>query len=420
MGHGAKPASAQHVSQFLSAKAGRPLWMRALNRVGGLAPRWMRPSAERWWDEARAKEAGAVEPTPGAVRALAVLVESINESAALHPIGRFSARDDTVRMARTHLRIERCLRDAPEVLEHEIPPPLFIVGWPRTGSTALHTLMAEDPRVRTIPYWESFDPVPPESGPDRRVEKLERMLDQLARFAPDYHAIHPMAAEMTEECVALFMNQFRTLQFDFQYRVPRYVSWLLSEDARVAYEAYRQSLRLIHHFRPGGERFVLKDPTHLVHLETLLKLWPDAKIVFTHRDPLEAVSSLCSLYAHTRAIFSDDVDPVAIGREVLEGHWPRALDRGFALRERLPPGQLADVRHVDLLRDPIGTVERVHDDLGLTLADEARAAMQGFLAEEAAKPNSVHEHRLEGFGLEADLVRERFRAYREHFDLGAA
>ncbi len=417
MSHGARPDRAQHVSQFRSAKAGRPLWMRALNGVGRLAPRWKRPSAERWWDEARARE-GGVEPAPEAVAALAALVESIDESAALHAIGRFAADDDTVRMARTHLRIRRCLRDAPQILEHEIPPPLFIVGWPRTGSTALHTLMAEDPRARTLPYWESFDPVPPASGPDRRIERLERMLGQLARLAPDYHAIHPMAAEMTEECVALFMNHFRTLQFDFQYRIPGYVSWLLSEDARLAYEAYHQSLRLVHHFRPGGERFVVKDPAHLVHLETILKLWPDAKIVFTHRDPVESTSSLCSLYAHTRAIFSDDVDPHAIGREVIEGHWPRALDLGFALRERLPPGQLADVRHVDLLRDPIGTVERVYADLGLPLGDDAHAAMQRFLAEEAAKPLSTHEHGLEGFGLEPDRVRERFRAYREHFDLG--
>ncbi|MEN8161759.1 MAG: sulfotransferase, partial [Myxococcota bacterium] len=270
------------------------------------------------------------------------------------------------------------------------------------------------------PYWESFDPVPPVEGPDRRIEKLERMLSQLERFAPDYHAIHPMAPAMTEECVALFMNHLRTLQYDFQYRIPGYVAWLLAEDARLAYRAYERSLRLVHHFRPGGERFVLKDPTHLVHLETILALWPDAKIVFTHRDPVHAISSLASLYAHTRTIFSDDVDAAAIGREVMAGHWPRALDAAFALRDRLAPGQLADVRHVDLRADPIATVERVYRTLGFELGDDAREAMERFLAEEAAKPDSVHEHSLAGFGLEADAVRERFRAYREHFDLGDA
>ncbi|MBW2422506.1 MAG: sulfotransferase [Deltaproteobacteria bacterium] len=421
MSHGAKADKAQRVAQFTSAKVGRPLWMRGLNTAGRLAPRWLEASAEAWWEEARAKEPEAGEPTPEAVAALDALVHSINETAALNVLGRFSARDDTVRMARTHLRVERALRETPAILDEGIPPPLFIVGWPRTGSTALHTLLAEDPQSRTIPYWESFDPVPPEKGADRRIERLGRMLSQLERFAPDYHAIHPMAPQMTEECVALFMNHFRTLQFDFQYRVPGYVAWLLEQDARIAYEAYHRSLHLIHHFRAGGQRFVLKDPTHLVHLDVILSIWPDAKIVFTHRDPVAAISSLCSLHAHTRAIFSDDVDPLAIGREVMAGHWPRALDSALALRERLAPGQYADVRHVDLLRDPIGSVEGLYATLdGLALDDDARAAMQRFLDEEAKKPNSVHEHSPAGFGLDPGAIRERFRGYCEHFDLGSA
>jgi hypothetical protein len=378
---------------------------------------WMEPSADAWWKEAQKKERGAGEPTPEAVEALEVLVDSLKTSAALNTIGRFAARDDSVRLARTHLRVERATRELPTRNE-EIPPPLFIVGWPRTGSTALHTLLAEDPRSRTIPYWESFDPAPPSVGPDRRREQLANMLSKLERFAPDYHAIHPMAPDMTEECVALFMNHFRTLQLDFQYRIPSYVSWLLEQDAHIAYEAYRRSLRLIHELRPGGERFVLKDPTHLVHLETILSIWPDARIVFTHRDPAAAISSLCSLHAHTRAIFSDAVDPREIGREVMAGHWPRALDASLSLRERIPPRQCADVRHVDLLRDPLATVEQLYDALGLELGDDARAAMRRFLDDESHKPNSVHEHSPAGFGLEPAAIRERFRSYCERFDLG--
>ena len=418
MGHGARPARARHVSQFTSARSGRPLWQRALDAAGRLAPRWLAPSAEAFWAEARAQEPGAGEPTPAAVAALDALVAALNESAALHLVGRFAARSDTLRMARTHLRVERAWRETPGIARAALPPPVFIVGWPRTGSTALHTLLAEDPSNRTLPYWESFDPVPPAAGPDRRVEKLARMLAQLERLAPDYHAIHPMAPEMAEECVALFMNHFRSLQYDFQYRIPGYVKWLLAEDAGVAYEAYHRSLRLVHHFRPGGARMLLKDPTHLVHLETILARWPDAKLVFTHRDPVTAISSLCSLTAHTRALFSDDVDPHAIGREVMAGHWPRALDAALALRARLPAGQAVDVRHPDLLADPLGSVERVYAALGLELGDDARAAMQRFLAEEDAKPRSTHAHGLAGFGLDPDAVRERFRAYCERFDLG--
>jgi hypothetical protein len=419
MSHGAKAASARHVAQFVDARSGRPLWTRAFNLAGRIAPRWLAPSAEAWWQEARAKEPGAGEPAPEAVAALEALVAALRETGSMHGLGRFSAKDDTVRMACTHLRVEQAWRERPELAQTTLPAPVFIVGWPRTGSTALHTLLAVDPRNRTLPYWESFDPIPPTAGPDLRIEKLRHMLSQLERLAPDYHAIHPMAPEMAEECVALFMNHFRSLQFDFQYRVPGYVSWLLAQDAEIAYRAYQRSLRLVHHFRPGGDRFVLKDPTHLVHLPTILALWPEAKIIFTHRDPVGALPSLCSLYAHTRAIFSDDVDAAAIGQEVIAGHWPRALDSALALRDRIPPGQRADVRHSDLRADPIATVERLYETLGFPLEDDARRAMLRFLAEEAAKPESVHEHSLAGFGLKVDAVCERFRAYREAFDLGA-
>ena len=243
------------------------------------------------------------------------------------------------------------------------------------------------------------------------------MLAQLARFAPDYHAIHPMTATGPEECVALFMNHFRTLQLDIQYRIPGYVEWLLAQDAAIAYDAYRRQLKLVHHHRPVGERLVLKDPTHLVHLETVLALFPDARFVFTHRDPADALSSICSLYAHTRAIFSDDVDAAAIGGEILTGYWPRALDRALALRARIPKGRVADVRHADLSRDPIGTVETLYDDLGMCLDDHARDALTAFLAGRRREPVRIHEHSLEGFGLRPAALDERFAAYRERFEL---
>jgi hypothetical protein len=389
--------------------------MRALNLVGRALPRAGRLDPRALWAQARRQVGDGAEPSPAAVEALEVLCASIERDAALHLVGRFAARDDTQRVARTHLRIERALQAKPEILATPLPPPIFVVGWPRTGSTALHQLLACDPAHRTLPYWESFDPVPPEQGPDRRPAQVDRLLRQLARFAPDYQAIHPMWAEMPEECVALFTNYFRTLQLDFQYRVPGYAAWLLAQDARIAYEAHRRQLALVLFHRPGGERLVLKDPTHLVHLETVLALYPDARIVHTHRDPVEAISSLCSLYAHTRAIFSDAVDPRALGREILEGYWPRAQERALALRERIPAGRLADVRCAELVRDPLVAVERLYRDLGLEWTGPARAAMQAHVDADARKPRGVHEHSLALFGLSEGEVRERFADYRARF-----
>lgn len=408
---------ALRIEAFVSARAAQPWWVRGLNAAGGLLPVRGAPDADRWWEAACRREPDAGEPTPKARAALSFLVDSLRSDAQLSFLGRISARDDTVRMARTHLRVQKAFGEAPEIGAVELPPPVFIVGWPRTGTTALHQILARDPANRTIPYWESFDPVPPTSGPDRRIQRLESMLAQLRRLAPAYDAIHPMEAEMPEECVALFMNDLRSLQYDFQYRAPTYVRWLLSQDARIAYRGYRRQLQLLQHHRAAGTRLVLKDPTHLVHLDALLAVFPDAKIIFTHREPATALSSLCSLYAYTRALFSDDVDPEALGREVLSGHWPEAQDRATSVRARLEPKRHTDVRHADLLRNPMGTIEEIYRSLDLPLSDEARAAMSAYVAAEAAAPRHVHVHSPEGFGLSREEIRERLSAYCATFDV---
>lgn len=405
------------VEQFTEARRGQPFWLRATNRIGRLAPGVALPDADAWWEAAQTAEPDAGEPTPEARAALEALVGSIRSDIELSFVGRISARDDTIRMARTHLRIQRALRTTPEIGQTVLPAPIFILGWPRTGTTALHQILARDPASRTIPYWESFDPVPPDTGNDRRIERLERMLAQLARLAPDYDAIHPMEAEMPEECVALFMNDLRTLQYDFQYRAPRYVTWLLEQDPRIAYRGYLAQLQLIHFHRPIGERLVLKDPTHLVHLETILELFRNAKFIFTHRDPATAISSLCSLHAHTRALFTDAVDPIALGNEVLNGHWPRAQDRAIELRDRLAPGTFADVRHPDLVRDPLATVARLYEELDLVLEPAAADAMREYIAREAAMPRTVHQHSPEGFGLTRDQIRDHFAPYCARFEI---
>jgi len=406
-----------HVAQFTDARATRPGWMRALNAVGRLAIPLVPLSADAWWEKACQAVPDAGEPAPEARRALEALVASLRDETRLHFVGRIAARDDTIRMAKNHLRIAKLLRERPEVAATQLPALVFIIGLPRTGTTFLHLLLSQDRRSRTIPYWESFDPIPPQPGPDRRPAQVDALLAQLERISPAYHAIHPMTAEMAEECVALFMNELRTLQYDFQYFAPGYVGWLLAEDPRIAYQAYLRQLRILQFFRPAGERFLLKDPTHTVHLDSVLELFPDAKLVFTHRDPAFTFSSLCSLYAHTRAIFSDEVDPVALGEEVMAGYWPKALLASQAIRAKLPPEQVADVRQADLARDPIGTAKQLYADLGFVFDDEVERAMQAFLEEEARAPERVHEHAPEGFGLSAPMLRERFEGYVEAYDL---
>ena len=152
-------------------------------------------------------------------------------------------------------------------------------------------------------------------------------------------------------------------------------------------------------------------------LDTILELFPDARFVFTHRDPATTMSSLCSLYAYTRALFSDDIDPQELGPELMNSYLPGSLERALEIVDGLPPGRVAHVRHVDVRRDPIATMAQVYRDLGMKLGGSARAAMQAMLDAEDRKPKDIHIHSPEGFGLTAEAVRERLASYCRRFDL---
>ncbi len=410
-----------HLQQFTTATQTRNRTMRALNLVGKLAPTYMRLDANDLWKAAEKSISltGDIVPEPSkeAASALDHLVDSIGNSTSLNFVGRISAFDDSKRMARNHLRVRALIESQPSILATVIPEPIFIIGMPRTGTTWLHTLLAQDPRHRTIPYWESYEPIPPATGPDNRSERLVKMLKQLDQIAPNYQAIHPMTAESAEECVALFMNEFRTIQFDIQYRVPEYVSWLQSQDATVAYQGYLRQLKIIQHFRPSGERFILKDPAHAFNLREIVEVFPNAKFIFTHRDPAQSLSSICSLYAHTRSLFSDAVDAQSVGKEIINGYWPEGLENAMRVRQSLPKNCYTDVRQTDLRTNPLDAVRRIYEDLNIGFEETAQSAINVFLNASAHSPHHRHEHSPEGFGLTAGVMRERLQGYVEDFDL---
>ncbi len=409
-----KPLRAE---QFISAKAVQPWWYRAVNQVGRVLPGFKAPTADAWFDKARKQTGIDVDPRPETMAALDALLQSVREDSAVSFSGGIAAKMDSLRMAGQHLRIEKALRDNPAIETTELPPPIFLIGWMRTGTTFAHRLLAQDPDTRTMPYWESMFPVPPEGGKDTRPDDLEHVLGQLAAISPNYEAIHPMGAHEPEECVALFTNVFRTLQYNVQYRVPGYVEWLRDQDPRIAYGQYKQQLQLVHHHRPHGQRFALKDPTHSVFVDTIVELFPNARFVFTHRDPARTMSSLCSLYAYTRALFSDDVDPHALGPELLNSYLPASLERALEQVDRLPEGRVAHVRAPDLFTDPISAMEGVYRDLGMELTNDARRSMQALLDADASKPRDVHIHSPNGFGLSREEIRERLSDYCSRFDL---
>jgi len=414
---GARPRRERLVPQFTHANDSHSWWVRAINTIGGELEPVGRPNADIWWERAQRQNPDAGDPTPDTRDALDAFTRSLNEDAALNFIGKIAAWLDCTRMASTHLRVEQALRRRPEVVHTQLPTPLFVLGLFRSGTTILHRLLGEDPDNRTLPHWESFDPTPRPEGPARAQGTLSRFLKMADILSPNIKAIHPMDAFQTDECRGMFTNVFRTPQLNVQYRVKGYVDWLFEQDATLAYRHHRRQLQLAYHQRPYGKRFVLKDPTHTFFIDAILEVFPDARFVFIHRDPVDTLSSICSLYAYARSVFSSDVDANAVGAELWSSYLVQGLEPAVQRVDQLPAGRVAHVRAPDLARDPVGTIASAYHTLGMSLGGEARHAMHEYMIQKRLRPGARHLHSAEGFGLDPRAIRDRFSSYCQRFDL---
>jgi Sulfotransferase family len=347
------------------------------------------------------------------------LVHSLEDESRLTLFGRIGARADIVQMLVNRLALERDRARHPEIASVEIRAPLLITGLPRTGSTFLHGLLAQDPSNRVPIHWETREPSPP-PGPERRekdarIARAERQLRWFYRLAPEFKRIHPVEARMPEECVVILSHSFLSYQFSSTFHVPSYQEWLVRQDLRPAYRYHRRFLQQLG-WRCPADRWVLKAPPHLPGLDALFAVYPDARVVMTHRDPLEVLGSITSLHAVLRRTFSDAVDPKLVGPEVSE-MLLGDIERGMEARRRgcAPATQFFDVRYEEVLGDPLGVARRIYDYFGLPLAREAEEAMTHYLARSPKDRFGTHLYSLEEFGLDPSAERERYRGYREAY-----
>ena len=348
-------------------------------------------------------------------------VRSIETEAHLNLIGRIAARQDTLRLLSNRLRMIDDAKRHPEIPAGKIHRPIFVTGLPRTGTTLLHGLLAQDPANRALLTWEMMYPSPPPrvrgAKPDRRAELSARQIRWFHRMAPEFRKIHPTGADLPEECLVIASHAFVSFQFQTMYDVPSYETWLEQQDLHDSYLWHRRFLQHLQ-WRWPERRWVLKAPAHLFGLEALLAAYPDAGIVLTHRAPLEVVGSLASLTVALRSTFSDDVDPVAVGEEMTE-RWSRALFGALALRDagRIPSDRVADVLYPELMCDPIGVVRAIYARFDTELTPEAEARMRAFLARNPKNKSGKHSYTLEEFGLDAGRETARFADYAGRFGL---
>lgn len=345
---------------------------------------------------------------------------SFEEEARLTLFGRIVARRDLVRTLENRLRTTAVHRRHPEIADGAVRAPLFIIGLPRTGTSILHELLAQDPGVRVPMSWEVMHPWPPPEAAtfesDPRIAMVDAHLAGIDRILPDFKRIHPMGARLPQECVAITAHDFATMIHHTTHRVPGYQAWLEAEDLRWVYASHRRQLQYLQ-WKAPARQWVLKSPGHLWALDALLAVYPDARIVQTHRDPLQVVASLTSLVTVLRSLASDAVDPREIGHD-----WTVRLADGLtrAMRVRaerpLPAAQVFDVHFPALMADPIAMVRRIYAHFDMPLSPEAEARMQRFLAANPADKHGAHRYTLEAAGLDPATEQQRFAAYRHRFN----
>jgi len=350
---------------------------------------------------------------------LEVLVESANAEARLTPLGRWIQRHRIVNALVTRLRGEELLRRHPEILDLDLGRIVVIAGLQRTGTTLLHRLIASHPDARSLLGWEALNPVPlpneTPGDPCRRIAHARRAERALAYLAPSFSVIHPIEHDAPEEDILLLDVSFMSQTPEATMHVPTYARWLEGQDHTKAYEYSRTLMRLLHWQRPG-RYWVLKTPHHLEWLDVLLEVFPESTVVQTHRDPLTALASFCSMVAHARGMFSDRVNPKEIGT-----HWlrkvSRMVDNALRTRDGSDPDRFVDASYDDLVGDPVGEAARIHGQLGIRFRGTAVCAARRTVEVNVQQRDGRHVYAPGSFGLDEERTDACFAAYRARFGI---
>lgn len=341
---------------------------------------------------------------------LRVLLRAYREETNLSFFGRLTVRERCLLSLQHHLEITELSDRHPDIAARAVAGPTFITGLPRTGTTLLYRLLAQDPGYRAPRLWEMLWPVPRAAhrGRDRRALAGRALAAGMQRLAPGLRVVHPLAGNLPEEDLPLLMASFSSLAFTLDAELPGYVRWLAEEGPAAGLRTYRWHRRVLQVLdQPRApRRWLLKSPAHFQELQSLLAVYPDARLIVTHRDPLQVVPSACSLFAVTRGLSSPTVDLQRLGSWVLD-LVAGVLRRAEAARATIPAAQLCDVDYPELLRSPLAVVRRIYRHFGDTLKPAAEERMAAWLEADRARRRPPHHYSAARFGLDEELIRRR-------------
>jgi len=396
----------------------RPEWVRALNALG--APEWVRLDETLLLEEA-VRNTGLSDFGGDAFRTpLRIFLDSLEKEAQLNLIGRILARGDILNLLENRLRMADARKRHPEIGEAQIRQPIFITGLPRTGTSILHELLAQDRKHRVPLTWEVRYPCPPPEtatyDTDPRIEKADQEIRFWNLVAPEYVTMHELGAKIPVECIVLMMREFLSDHLSGLHQVPTYAAWLAQADKRPAYRSHREMLQLLQ-WRAPRERWVLKAPSHMASLDALLAIYPDARIIQTHRDPLKVMGSVASILYATAWVRSDAVDARRILQWFGGASCAALLDNAARVRDSglADAKQFFDVRYHALVSDPFDTIAGIYEHFGLAYTADAEARMRAYLAAKPKDQHGAHQYSFAdtGFGLETE--RRRFAAYQQRY-----
>ena len=346
------------------------------------------------------------------LEALSVLLEAYRSEADFTELGskmsRFFLRNALV----ARLLSEASWKQHPGYADVPVTAPIFVTGLPRTGTTALHRLLCGDPRPQGLELWlaEFPQPRPPREEWSRNpvFVELDTRFKKAHQENPDFTGLHFMTADEVEECWQLLRQSVHSVSYETLAHVPTYARWLAQQDWTEPYLRHRRNLQLIGLNEPE-KRWVLKNPSHLFALDALFAAYPDALVIQCHRPAETLMASMCSLAEHTTAGWSNTFVGPTIGADSLET-WSRGLERFNSVRATQNPAQFCDVQYVDLIRDPVGTVEEIYARFGIEMTDAARTAIRETDDQSKQGPRAPkHSYSLADYGLTEDQVKERFR-----------
>jgi hypothetical protein len=371
-------------------------------------------------DDARALiKAAKVSPGPDAVEGLQQLLASIRAESELSLFGRVSLRWDFIRLLRNAQLVEDAHAANPALAAAPVKAPLFILGLPRSGTSFLHTLMAEDPGNQVPRNWQMIYPAPRPAGfnpeGDKRVSRVDKQLDLFNGLAPGFRELHPIYADSPQECSEITAHVFQSLRFDSTHRVPAYFDWLETRGHEDAFVFHRKFLQFLQNGTPA--RWMLKCPDHTFTLDAILRVYPDARFVILHRDPIAVLGSVAHLTQVLRQPFLRGIDAGEIGAQVA-ARWTQGANLllQFDQRADVPASRKLHMQYEEFTAAPLAAMARIYSHFGEELTEHAVQAMNRLIQ---AKPRGGYgrhaPYRLEAFKLSVPALQSAFLPYVQQY-----